>query len=296
MHRGPKRDLIRDIANAVRAEGLRFGVYYSGGLDWSVTEHLPPLTVETERLRPNDAAYNFYAVSHVRDLIDHYRPDVLWNDINWPDSGKRRGRDGLYELFAYYYRSNPDGVVNDRWGDTHWDFRTSEYSASLENEQAPVWENTRGLGYSFGFNRAEDERHILSPAALARHWVDVVSRGGRLLLNIGPTADGTIPPAQRATVESFGTWMGAVKEMSQSATADPSLPSSDHPWMRWWRTPTAVVAFVASSGTLALPANVSADGARMLTPGARVRIDDRRASVEVDDPQAGPAAVAFQST
>ena len=156
VHRGPKRDLIADIAAAVRAEGLRFGVYYSGGLDWSVTEHLPPLDVGTESLRPNDAAYNFYAIAHVRDLIDRYRPDVLWNDIDWPDAGKRRGRDGLHELFEFYYRTVPDGLVNDRWGDTHRDFRTSEYAYHMDSERAPVWENCRGIGYSFGYNQAED--------------------------------------------------------------------------------------------------------------------------------------------
>jgi hypothetical protein len=88
--------------------------------------------------------------------------------------------------------------------------------------------------------------------------------------------------------------MGAVKEMSRSAAADPSLPSSDHPWVRWWRTPTAVVAFVASSGALALPASVSVHRACVLTPGTRVSFDDGHASVEVDDPQAGPAAVSFE--
>jgi len=70
VHRGPKRDLIADIADAVRAEGLRFGVYYSGGLDWSVTG-FPPHTssAEVRELRPKDAAYNLYAFHHVQDLV-----------------------------------------------------------------------------------------------------------------------------------------------------------------------------------------------------------------------------------
>ena len=82
-----------EIAAAVRAEGLRFGVYYSGGLDWNVSS-LPPLTSDEElaTLRPTDAAYNAYALLHVRDLVQRYQPDVLWNDIDWPDAGKRAGR------------------------------------------------------------------------------------------------------------------------------------------------------------------------------------------------------------
>ena len=93
VHRGPRRDLIAEIASAVRAEGMRFGVYYSGGLDWSIT-NLPPITMPADlrALRPVDAAYNTYAYLHVQDLITRYAPDVLWNDIDWPDAGKRGGR------------------------------------------------------------------------------------------------------------------------------------------------------------------------------------------------------------
>ena len=196
VYRGPSRDLVGEIADAVRAAGLRFGVYYSGGLDWGVTD-FPPLTSHADftAWRPKDPAYNVYASLHVRDLVARYSPDVLWNDINWPDAGKRTGSWSLHELFSDYYAGKPDGVVNDRWGDTHWDFRTSEYEAGSENEAELGWENCRGIGFSFGYNRAEDERHILTGRQLACHLTDVVSRGGRLLLNVGPTAEGEIPGA-----------------------------------------------------------------------------------------------------
>src|SRR5829696_196733 len=77
VHRGPRRDLVAAIADAVRDQGLRFGVYYSGGLDWSIT-NLPPHTTSAEvrSLRPVDAAYNTYAYLHVTDLVRRYAPDV----------------------------------------------------------------------------------------------------------------------------------------------------------------------------------------------------------------------------
>ena len=73
-----------------------------------------------------------------------YDPTILWNDIDWPDAGKRTGAWSLHELFTDFYAGRPDGVVNDRWGDTHWDFRTTEYSAGSEHETAePVGELPR---------------------------------------------------------------------------------------------------------------------------------------------------------
>ena len=90
---------------------MRFGVYYSGGLDWSIT-NLPPITsvADLRGLRPVDAAYNTYAYLHVQDLVARYAPDVLWNDIDWPDAGKRGGRFSLHALFEALLQGGS------RWG------------------------------------------------------------------------------------------------------------------------------------------------------------------------------------
>ena len=81
--------------------GLRFGVYYSGGLDWSISTFPPHQTfAEVHDLRPVDPAYNAYALLHVRDLIERHDPAILWNDIDWPDAGKRTGAWSLHELFT----------------------------------------------------------------------------------------------------------------------------------------------------------------------------------------------------
>jgi alpha-L-fucosidase len=255
VHRGPRRDLVGEIANAVRATGLRSGVYYSGGLDWSIT-NFPPLMShsDVQTLRPNDPAYNVYAGLHLRDLVARYQPDVLWNDINWPDAGKRTGSWSLHELLVDYYAGNPEGAVNDRWGDTHWDFRTSEYEAMRENEEAPGWENCRGIGFSFGYNRAEDERHSQTGRQLARHLADVVSRGGRLLLNVGPTAEGEIPELQKTVLGSLGRWMAQVGDVIQASgcvSRNVARPTNA-PWLRWLDTPDHLVALVDRTGDTTL--------------------------------------------
>ena len=257
VRRGPRRDLVRDLETAVRDAGLRFGVYYSGGLDWSITD-LPVLDngAAVRQLRPVDAAYAAYAYAHVRDLVDRYHPDVLWNDIEWPDAGKHGYALGLLELLEHYYATVPDGVVNDRWGDTHRDYETSEYQHHLDSENAAVWENCRGIGLSFGYNQVEDSSHLLDGPALVRHLLDVVSRGGNLLINVGPTASGLVPSGQRTALESLGEWM-AVNDRAvhgsrplDSTVADPS----DSPWVRWTRDSALAFATVGAGGAVVLPA------------------------------------------
>jgi alpha-L-fucosidase len=116
---------------------------------------------------------------------------------------------GLADLFAHYYERVPEGVVNDRWGDTHWDFRTSQYQAGLEHEAEGVWENDRGIGLSFGYNQVEDAAGTLDGTGIIRHLLDKVSRGGNLLLNVGPDAAGRLPGLERQALEDVAAWMAA---------------------------------------------------------------------------------------
>jgi alpha-L-fucosidase len=261
VHRGPRRDLVAEFASAARDFGLRFGVYYSGGLDWHVTD-LPALDTHhgVHVVRPYDEAYATYAYLHVQDLIDRYRPDILWNDIEWPDRGKHDGSYGLARLFSYFYERAPEGVVNDRWGDTHHDFRCSEYQAYRESEGGGAWENTRGLGLSFGFNQNEDASVTLDARAALKHLVDVVSRGGNLLLNVGPRADGTLSELQRAALEGMADWMGDNAAAVHDTTAVPTsvaAPSED-PWVRWTRDPHGLNAIVDAAGAVVLPLQADA--------------------------------------
>ncbi|MRG60253.1 alpha-L-fucosidase [Agromyces sp. CFH 90414] len=242
--RGPRRDLIGPLADAVRGEGMRFGVYYSGGLDWSVADTRPHTSnAHIERHRPKDAAYHAHAARHVLDLVERYRPDVLWNDLEWPDAGKPAGPGSLEAVIEHYRAAVPDGIVNDRWGADVWDFRTSEYDAGTEHEAVPGWEHCRGLGLSFGYNAVEDDSHTLSPRDVARLYADVVSRGGRLLLNVGPTAAGEIPPVQRRTLEGAAAWITALKPrtIDRGPVDDAAIEVTDASWWRAWSTPDGVV-------------------------------------------------------
>jgi alpha-L-fucosidase len=227
------RDLVGAVAAAVRARGMRFGLYYSGGVDWTF-QHQLVRTLGDYSYLPYGDGYGDYAEAQVRELIQRYRPDLLWNDIAWP-TGQQR----LNAIFADYYNTVPDGVVNDRWQTDslfrrlmglapargtfdlffkqvlardpgiveritppkvpHADFTTPEYT-QYPTTQDFVWETTRGMGTSYGFNRQETEDHYASfERTLFPEFVAAVAKNGQLLLNVGPAGgNGRIPPSSTA--------------------------------------------------------------------------------------------------
>ena len=302
VHRGPKRDIIGDIAVAVRKAGLRSAVYYSGGLDWEVTKTLPAISDNTGHdgnglTRPNDAAYAMYAYKHVIDLIDRYKPDVLWNDIEWPDFGKHGGEYSLAALFDHYYKVVPHGVVNDRWGSTtHADYKTSEYQLMADNEDGGAWENCRGIGLSFGFNQVESEIHSLSTESALRHFLDIVSRGGNFLLNVGPTASGEIPEIQKKVLMGLGDWMAINSEGVYATRAVADIAPSDTPWVRWAKKGDRIFAYIDAVGAVEIevPEKVSnLNTTRILGGGAiDVKKAGNKISMIVPAPKvAGPTVV-----
>lgn len=202
-----ERDLVGDLAGAVRAAGLVMGLYYCGGLDWSFTG-LPVRSIaDVVAAVPQSEEYAAYADAHWRELIERYAPSVLWNDIGWPAVGD------YHRLFVDYYERVPDGVVNDRFdflgvltGAAHSDFRTPEY-VQLDDTVEFVWETVRGFGDSFGYNRAEREDDVASVDELVHRLVDVVAKNGNLLLGVGPEAVGTIPDLQARRLEGLGAWL-----------------------------------------------------------------------------------------
>ncbi|MEW5974374.1 MAG: alpha-L-fucosidase [Acidobacteriota bacterium] len=204
-HRKPdqqsaKRDLVGELTAAVRRQGLRMGLYYSGGLDWSFTS-IPITSINDLRATtPQSDEYARYADAHWRELMERYRPAILWNDISYPKKG------AVKEIFAEFYNRQPDGVINNRWGVDFADITTPEY-AKYDHITPQKWESCRGIGFSFGFNRAEGPEHMLSVDKLVDLLVDIVSKNGNLLLNIGPMADGTIPAHQLERLKGLGAWL-----------------------------------------------------------------------------------------
>ncbi|MBY0279699.1 alpha-L-fucosidase [Candidatus Binatia bacterium] len=208
------RDLVGDFVSAVRAHGLRAGLYYTGGMDWLLNPERidEPQKMYTTILEGPE--YVAYADAHWRELIERYEPSVLWGDIMYVRDAN------VPALFADYYERVPDGVVNDRFATSytapkrpgmqppgvHYDFLTPEYAA-FPDVEPQKWETCRGVSSSFGYNRDDDASSYLTADAAIRLLADIVSKNGNLLLNVGPRADGSVHELQRACLEGLGAWM-----------------------------------------------------------------------------------------
>jgi alpha-L-fucosidase len=209
------RDIVGELTESVRKQGLRMGLYYSGGYDWTFVPGPIRIKEDYQRVKPQSESYGKYVDAQVRELINRYHPAVLWNDIDYPKSGHP------LKIMAEYYNTVPDGVIDDRFGVKHSDFTSPEYQ-TLTKISSTKWEECRGLGRSFGYNRAEGEAETIAPDQLIYLLVDIVSKNGNLLLDVGPESDGTIPPVQMERLQALGTWLRRNGEAIYGT----------HPWSR----------------------------------------------------------------
>ena len=211
---GTQRDIIGELAAAVRKQGIHMGIYFSGGLDWSFTE-TPILTQQglNDHI-PQSEEYGRYVYALLEELIHRYEPDDIWNDIAYPRTGN------VLQLLADYYNLVPDATIDDRFKVANE--RPEEHTSSTLTEHADYtspegvwpdkivekkWESCHAVGTSFGYNQNEGPEDMLSAGQLVKMLVEIVSRNGNLLLDIGPKADGSISELQLSRVRELGKWL-----------------------------------------------------------------------------------------
>ena len=287
------RDIVGELSAAVRAKGMRMGLYYSGGYDWTFLPGPVRNWKQAHSVQPQSDAYGKYADAHMRELTSKYRPAVLWNDIDYPKSGHP------LEIMAEYYNAIPDGVIDDRFGVQHADFVSPEYQ-TLKKISAKKWEECRGLGRSFGYNRAEGDAQTIKKDELIDLLVDIVSKNGNLLLDVGPEADGKIPAVQMDRLEALGAWLAQNGEGIYDT----------HPWkkaesetvqglrVRFTEKNGAVYAFLlgepkATTATIRALALKPGATITMLGSGRTLRWMQKRDDLEVTLPDKLPGSYAY---
>jgi alpha-L-fucosidase len=285
----PTRDLVGDLTTAVRNSGIKMGLYYSGGLDWTFESRPIATMTDLFTTAPQTDEYARYAESQWRELIDRYKPSVMWNDIGYPKKGR------VEELFAYYYNAIPEGVINNRFSVPWADFTTPEY-AKYDKITEKKWESCRGLGFSFGYNQAEGPEQVIAPDKLIELLVDIVSKNGNLLLNIGPRADGTIPDIQRDRLQALGAWLDLNGEgiFGSKPWVRPSASSAESGEIRFTKKADSVYAFVfdaPKTAEIRIPHVIASDGMKVtaLATGADLGYRQQGLDLFVKAPSASSA-------
>jgi len=305
---GPKRDLLGDLAQAVRARGLKMGLYYSL-MEWESTTtqsrpggyYLPAADVNRYRI-PDSAYVAQNSLWQLKELVTRYQPALIFADGEWD-------RPATYwrspEFLAWLYNQAPNKaevVVNDRWGQgtrgQHGGYYTSEYAS--DNDKVGThhaWEESRGMGQSYGFNRAENLEDYSSSAQLVHQLIDIVSRGGNLLLNIGPAADGTIPVLMQERLVDIGKWLAINGEAIYGTTAWVTDTSTRKPNKTLYYTAKGPDVYVLATSWPTAPfavAGIRATGrpeVTLLGSQVPVKCTNRKGQLTIQPPPLTPAQI-----
>lgn len=210
-----KRDILKELSDASRRHGIRICWYYSI-MDWHHPDYLPRR--DWEKDRPTAGAdyerYVAYMKSQLKELLTNYGPiGVLWFDGQWEGTWtNERGHD----LQKYVRSLQPDIIINSRVGreggayglETKREDRLGDYGTPEQfiPDTAPAfpWETCMTMNGHWGYNAAD--KNFKSADDLVRKLVDIASKGGNFLLNVGPTSEGEIPPESVERLRAIGRW------------------------------------------------------------------------------------------
>ena len=268
-----KRDPLKELAAACRQEGVKLCFYHSI-MDWHHPDYLP-------RKPWNDLAnphakfedYETYLKGQLKELLTNYGPiGLLWFDGDWEDTwNNERGID----LYKYVRGLQPDLIVNNRVGkDGIGDYGTPEQTIPANGYGPGVdWETCMTMNGTWGFKRQDNDWK--TTATLLYNLVDIASKGGNYLLNVGPTGEGLLPATSIKRLKEVGQWMDVNGEAIYGTTASP-FPKQ-LPWGRCTKRvegdTTTLYLHVfdwPADGRLLVPGlHTAADSAALLTDQAK---------------------------
>jgi len=280
VHATPaKRDLIGPYADAMRERGLKVGLYFSHP-DWNHPDYATARNEGASDVDDNRFSYasegaedparwarfrdDYHA--QVADLVTRYRPDLLWFDGEWERTDEQWG---ARQLGDEILRLNPATVLNGRIR-THADYATPEQSMPVVAPDGP-WELCLTVNDSWGYQGADN--NFKSVGQLVHYFAETIGLGGKLLLDVGPREDGTIPQEAVERLEGLGAWIakhaeavgGTVAGLPAGLHYGPSTLSADRSTLylvcfdvpreyvavRGLRTPVKQVSVVGTGTTLA---------------------------------------------
>jgi len=210
-----KRDVLKELADACARQGMRLGFYYSQSQDW----HEPNgagnnWDFGADEKKDYDQYLRGKAEPQVRELLTGYGPVALiWFDTPRMMTGDRAQR------FADIVRSvQPATLIDGRLG-TEGDYRSTGDNVIPSNVSGEAWEVPATINHTWGYRK--DDTDWKSPGQIVFKLIDIVSKGGNYLLNVGPMADGTIPQASQDILRTAGRWLQVNGEAVYGAGVTP---------------------------------------------------------------------------
>lgn len=220
-----KQDPVKELAAACRRHGLKFGVYYSLGRDWDDPD--VPTEIKADGWRrsntwdfPEEDKKDFTRYferkvkPQIRELLTQYGPI----DIVWFDTPERIQPAQSVELMTMIRALQPDCIVNQRIGHRLGDYRVAEQEIPAGGWRDP-WETCMTLNKHWGYYLGDE--NFKSAETIVRNLIDVASKGGNFLLNVGPTGEGIIPAGSVARLQQVGDWLGRNQASIYDTTASP---------------------------------------------------------------------------
>ena len=289
------QDPLAPLSAACKRHGVRFCCYYSI-MDW----HSPYQTAAKPDQKNPDynptrfsnaeqkEDYRKYMKAELTDLITQYHPGVIWFDGGWINNGwsEQDGRD----LVGYLHQLDPQLIVNDR-ANGSGDFGTPEQSipaAGLNRD----WETCMTINGNWGFSA--NDQGFKATSELLRNLIDIASKGGNYLLNVGPTAEGIIPQPEVERLKEIGDWLKTNGDALYGTTASPF--KKQLAWGRATQKPGKLFLTVfewPKNGSLLVPVNGKVSKAYLLArPGEALRVDSDPNGLRVMLPAERPDPIA----
>jgi alpha-L-fucosidase len=211
-----KRDVTRELADACHDAGLRFGSYYSIDRDWyrpqgpgNDYKQNNVWDYPDSKRQDFDRYFATFALPQVEELLTNYRPDLLWFDeIDMKSDAQ------VEELYQTIRKLRPACIVNSRIKTCnfpaqipppHCDYITSGDNEILDKAPGFEWENPGSMNTSYGYN--QNDHNWVDAKEIVFRLVDIVSKGGNYLLNVGPTSEGLIPQPSIDRLMEVGAWL-----------------------------------------------------------------------------------------
>lgn len=196
-----QRDLVAPFVKEIRERDIKVGLYYSLN-DWSHPDY-PIHTRKEKRYTDEPERWNTFLKfqrSQLKEIVTGFQPDLLWFDGDWEASAEAWKADELKQQLLSW---QPELIVNSRLAG-YGDYATPEQGVPVNAPSNPYWELCMTMNDSWGYQ--DHDNNYKTPNQIIRIFIDCISMGGNLLLDIGPKADGSIPAEQENILKELGRW------------------------------------------------------------------------------------------